>query len=138
METIITTVIIAFIVITAALVGFVAWKSIRKPSFSDKDTKFMIDKWHQILAASQNDTRHAILDADKLLDHALKKKGYEGTLGEKMKAARTLFSDNNGIWEAHKARNKVAHELDFHISPKQCQRHLSQFKKALRDLGLKI
>ena len=55
-----------------------------------------------------------------------------------MKKAGQLFSDRNGIWSAHKLRNRIAHELDVKVSEKETRTALTQFKKALRDLGIKL
>ncbi len=77
-----------------------------------------------------------VLDADKLLDQALKDRGAPGeTLGERMKNSKELFSDRNGIWSAHKLRNAIAHESDVKVSYSQARQALSQFKKALKDVG---
>lgn len=78
----------------------------------------------------------SVLNADKLLDHALKERGAKGdTMGERMKASREVFSDNNAIWSAHKLRNQIAHEPDVNVNYDQARRALSAFKKALKDLG---
>ena len=80
----------------------------------------------------------AILDADKLLDKALKIKGFTGTTGEKMKRANPLFTHRNEVWAAHKLRNRIAHELNITITEKQFKATLHQFKTGLKDLGLNL
>lgn len=82
------------------------------------------------------DYKHAVMEGDKLLDQMLKKRGYEGSLGEKMKKARKIFSDNNGLWIAHKVRNKLAHELDYHLKDAEYSAAMKGFKTAFKDLGL--
>lgn len=78
----------------------------------------------------------AILNADKLLDEALKERGIKGeTMGERMKAAKATWSNANNVWSAHKLRNQIAHESDIVVSYDQARRALSGFKKALKDLG---
>ena len=77
-----------------------------------------------------------VLNADKLVDQALKDRGLRGqTMGERMKNAKTMFSDNNGIWTAHKLRNKIAHEHDANVTYDEARYALNCFKKALKDLG---
>lgn len=83
---------------------------------------------------SQNNPKEAVLDADKLLDYALVRKGFQGSLGEKLKKAKNRFSDINGIWIAHKLRNKIAHELS-NIDFREAKNALVSFKKGLKDLG---
>lgn len=138
MENILITVILVFVAMTFGLLGFVMWKTFGKEDFSKNDSKFFLEQWRKILGRAMTDPKHAILDADKLLDLVLKKKGYRGSLGEKLKKSGKLFSDLNGVWSAHKVRNKIAHELNFEVSEKESKRVLSQFARALRDLGLKV
>jgi len=77
-----------------------------------------------------------VLNADKLVGQALTELDIKGeTMGEKMKNAKNIFSDNNGIWTAHKLRNKVAHDTDVYISYDDAKRALMNFRKALKDLG---
>ena len=78
--------------------------------------------------------RKEIKDADKILDYALLREGFEGNLGEKLKAAGPRFSDLDGVWRAHKRRNRIAHELGD-IDRDEAKRALKSFKKALNDLG---
>lgn len=102
------------------------------------DHAFFQMQWQKIMSSSSNDPHHAILNADKLIDKALALKGYQGTLGEKLKKSGNLFSDLNGLWSAHKLRNSIAHEIDHHVSESQTRAALQAFKKALRDLGIQI
>jgi hypothetical protein len=108
-------------------------------SFTEKDRKYIALKWHEV---SHTDARTCILEADKLLDFALGKflgqKYFKVSLGEKLKMKGGIFSDLNGVWFAHKLRNKIAHELDFHVSMAEFKRALSAFRKAFIDLGVKI
>lgn len=78
----------------------------------------------------------AVLEADKLVDQALVERGFAGsTMGERMKSASQTFSDNNGVWAAHKLRNQIAHESGFSVTYNQARGSLAKFKQALKDLG---
>jgi len=77
-----------------------------------------------------------VLNADKLLDQALRERGIKGeTMGERMKAAQTTWSNANAVWVAHKLRNQIAHESDVHVSYDDARRALAGFKQALKDVG---
>lgn len=90
----------------------------------------------QLIKGEEPSYQLAILNADKLLDQALKQKGFEGsTMGERMKSAKTVWSNANNVWTAHKIRNKIAHESDISVSYSQARGSLSAFKQALKDLG---
>jgi hypothetical protein len=77
-----------------------------------------------------------VLNADKLLDQALKERGVKGeTMGERMKTAKDTWSNANAVWGAHKLRNQVAHESEVHVSYDDARRALAGFKQALKDMG---
>lgn len=77
-----------------------------------------------------------ILEADKLLDHALKQRGFKGqTMGERMKAAQSSWKDANVVWRAHKLRNQIAHETNVQLGYDQVRGALQSFKQGLKDLG---
>lgn len=78
----------------------------------------------------------AVLNADKLLDQALREKGVKGqTMGERMKILKETWSNANVVWGAHKLRNQIAHETDHHVTYDDARRALSGFKQALKDVG---
>lgn len=97
-------------------------------------------KWLSIersLAKDQPASYHlSVLNADKLLDHALKEAGYKGkTMGERLKAAGGKFGNRNAVWAAHKLRNQIAHEPDVQVKYDTARRALASFKQALKDVG---
>lgn len=78
----------------------------------------------------------AIMNADKLLDKALRDRKFKGqTMGERMKAASNTWKNADYIWGAHKIRNQLAHEVDTKITYEVTLRSLSAFKQGLKDLG---
>jgi hypothetical protein len=77
-----------------------------------------------------------ILNADKLLDLALKERGIKGeTMGERMKNAKDTWKNANAVWGAHKLRNQIAHEADIRVGYDDTRRALAGFKQALKDVG---
>jgi len=78
----------------------------------------------------------SVLNADKLVDHALKRRGFGGqTMGDRLKLAKKTLTNTNSVWAAHKLRNKIAHETNFSISYDEARHSLNGFKQALKDLG---
>lgn len=78
----------------------------------------------------------AIIQADSLLDEALRRRHYKGkTMGERLVAAQKALTDNDAAWYAHKLRNKIVHEVDVSLTQKDVQRALMGLRQALRDLG---
>jgi hypothetical protein len=95
-------------------------------------------KWHDIKTLEHTSAaaaRLAVMEADKLLDHALKDVRVRGeTMGDRLKnAAKLLGSANNTVWAAHKLRNKLAHE-DIHPKPAEIRRALGAFEAGLKKL----
>lgn len=89
------------------------------------------------LQRDQESSYHlVVLNADKLLDQALKQSGAKGkTMGERMKSSQAKWSNANAVWSAHKIRNQIAHEADVRVSYDDARRSLSSFKQGLKDLG---
>ncbi len=129
-------ILVLFILFDLLVLFFVVFFRKRK-KYNDKDLNFIKMNWFRILDLSSSDLSKAVLDADKLLDFALSKKGKAGSLGEKLKSSKTLFTNIDAVWGAHKLRNKVAHELKK-VDEKELRNAISVYKKALQDLGVKL
>lgn len=95
-------------------------------------------KWRETvkLLAQPATLNLAIIEADKLLDDAMKKAHFKGkTMGERMVSAQRKFSNNDNVWAAHKMRNKLVHETDVKFNENETRTALKQFQQALKDLG---
>ncbi|MBU0668022.1 hypothetical protein KJ951_03185 [Patescibacteria group bacterium] len=125
--------LVIFVLVDLVIVIFVLYKR-RGGGFTQQEKKHYMEHWNRI--KSDSDLRHAIMDADKLLDQLLQRKGYSGNLGEKLKKSGKLFTDLNGVWAAHKLRNRLAHELDVKVSADEGRRALRQFERAFSDIGI--
>jgi len=96
------------------------------------------EKWRalQKLCASKATWREAIVQADALLDEALKKNRYRGrTMGERLTKAQRTMSNNEAVWFGHKLRTKL--ETDPKLTPKEAEvkQGLIGIRQALKDLG---
>lgn len=78
--------------------------------------------------------RIGIMEADNLLLEVLAEKGYQGDgVGEKLKNAS--FKTIDLAWDAHKTRNRIAHEgSDFELTEREAKRTFMLFESVLRDL----
>ena len=97
-------------------------------------------KWlaieNQLSRDNQSSCTLAVLNADKLLDQALRERGIRGqTMGERMKTAKETWSNANAVWDAHKLRNQIAHESDHQVTYDDARRAIAGFKQALKDIG---
>ncbi len=78
----------------------------------------------------------AIINADKLLDEALKKSHYKGkTMGERLVSAQHQLGDNDAVWNAHKLRNRLVHEDMSKLKEREVKHALVGFRGGLKDLG---
>ena len=98
------------------------------------------ERWEMVLnhLESQNpaDWRMAILEADNILEDMVKKMGYDGeNLGERLKAVEVSdFNNLQNAWEAHKVRNKIAHEgSGFDLTKKEANRIIQLYEKVFRE-----
>lgn len=78
----------------------------------------------------------AIIQADKLLDVALKKRKLKGkTMGERLVSAQRLFTDNDDTWFAHNLAKKISAQADLKLKESDVKDALLGFRQALRDIG---
>jgi hypothetical protein len=78
----------------------------------------------------------AILEADNLLEELVRQIGYEGdTLGERLKMADPReFKSIEGAWEAHKIRNRIAHDgVNFQLSEQEARRVIGLYERVFRE-----
>ena len=75
-----------------------------------------------------------VLEAEKILDQAFALVGYRGSFGEKLQKAGPRFPFEQDLWNAHKLRNRIAHESGMAVSEADAARALAAFERALRAL----
>lgn len=129
---------IEFAVILALLLLFLWLVQLlgRQPSRLDR-LEFQ-RKWQEVnslLSKDNNGYKMAVIEADKLLDKALKNSGFAGdTMGERLKSAGKKLGNQNAVWDAHRLRNRIVHE-EVKLSKQQAIRASAAFKKSLKNLG---
>lgn len=117
-----------------------AFISIAKRSPRLLDVEKYRSRWMSIemSLSRDNSSSHtlSVLNADKLLDQALRDRGISGkTMAERMKNCQGKWTNGNGLWAAHKVRNKLAHETDATIDYDRAKQALIAYKQALKDVG---
>lgn len=125
--------LMAFVIFDIIILVYVSAKR-RRSRLPEHEKKRLLQYWKKI--KSDSDLKHAVINADKLLDEILRIKGLQGTLGEKLKKAESMIDNYDGVWRAHKLRNRIAHEMDHRFSSKEGHTALKNFEKAFKDLGL--
>lgn len=126
-------------VLLAAIVG-VVYLMVTSKHGSQLNVQRYQTKWLEIENSVTRDNaaswQLAIMNADKLLDQALRERRFKGqTMGERMKSAQKVWKNANHLWGAHKIRNQLAHEVNANVTYDITLRSLSAFKQGLKDLG---
>lgn len=103
----------------------------------------MQEKWEKILALSDSqnpsDWRLAIIEADIVLDDLLESLRLPGnTMGDKLKAVEPSdFITLDNAWEAHKARNMIAHQgSDYLLNQRETKRIVSLYETVFKEFEL--
>ena len=103
------------------------------------DRALVAERWNTIQAMSLgggNGLRQAVSEADKLFDYVMKTQGYPGeTMADRLRVSQSKLSDRNAVWNAHKLRNALAHEVGFDLVASHAQEALRGFERGLKDLG---
>lgn len=109
---------------------------------SDLPKKRVIKSWHRVtrhyFAGDEVNLKLAILEADKILDDALRVAGARGeTMADRLKSISTGdLPIVNELWEAHRVRNRIAHEQNYNLDRLTADKALSIYQKAFQELGL--
>jgi len=123
---------IVLIVMVFSISLFVFIKS-RTKKLSKKDSRIIKAELKKIDNLSNEEK---IVTMDKLLDYALGKIGKTGTMHEKLKESGMVFGDINGVFKAHRLRNKIAHEVSVNVLGQEYKEAFKTYTKALKDLGV--
>ena len=111
------------------------------PKLQGMDRGAIKARWDEIermaTAGGEMNLKMAVMEADKLLDHALKAMAIPGmTLGERLKFAAYKFPKIRNVWNAHRLRNQLAHESSYYLDPSYARKAIRDFKDALRLLNV--
>ncbi len=139
---------VTFVVASIYVIIQTGWLGLRVDRFrdvvfhSDLSKKRAKASWRSIqrhfFSGDDNALKVAVIEADKLLDEALMGAGVQGKeLGERLKKIKPSQLPNiENVWEAHKLRNRIAHESNFVMKRDLAERALTIYEEALKQLGL--
>ncbi len=100
----------------------------------DKTWQKLFDK---IQIEDESSFKMAIIEADQILDSLLIKKGFKGAdMGERLKQVTANQIPNlDAVWQAHKLRNRIAHESNVKLTQQQARQALEIYQRAVQDLA---
>jgi len=103
-----------------------------------KNQKF-VDCWKELQKYCKDKTTWvtALVEADKLLDKALKKRKFKGkSMGERLVNAQSVITNNDDVWDANKLVKKLIETPDkVRLKEHDVKEALISFREALKDLG---
>lgn len=97
-----------------------------------------VSKWKQLQDRCSDKTQWplAIIEADTLLDEALKKKRFKGkSAGERLVEAQKILTNNDAVWFGHKLRTKLDANPDMPLTQNDVQKALVGLRQGLKDIG---
>ncbi|OIO51458.1 hypothetical protein COY93_01765 [Candidatus Uhrbacteria bacterium CG_4_10_14_0_8_um_filter_58_22] len=114
------------------------WLASRKYEIGDRSA--MQRRWQEVEslldAPGELSPKLALIEADKLLDHALKTLAMPGeTLGERLKFAQYKYPHLRDVWWAHGIRNRLVHEASYRLDRHLARKAIHQFRKSLQSIG---
>ena len=86
-------------------------------------------QWEHV--RSIDDAEKRLMEAEKVLHHALRSAGQEGSFGDILKRTGPRIGNLDAVWNAHKLRNRLAHEPGFHPSASELDRAVGIFERIL-------
>ena len=119
------------------IAGVVYWL-VGRPKPTSLDKQVYRQDWRALAKyiKNQDSLPLAVIEADKLLDRALKDSRFKGeTMANRLVIAGSKFSDRDRVWAAHKLRNQLVHESSAQLTLAQTKTALKAFERALKDLG---
>jgi len=126
------------VLIWLTYVNFRRFVASRKYEVGDRNA--MRNRWKEVEslldAPGELSPKLAVIEADKLLDHALKAMAMPGTtLGERLKFAAYKYPKLREVWWAHKVRNQLVHEASYRLDRGIARKAVRAFRKALTLIG---
>lgn len=95
--------------------------------------------WEKIVkligSDNPNDWKAAILEADKVLEIVVNTFAVPGeNMGDKMKnIEKSDWQTLDEAWQAHKVRNRIAHEQNFHIGQREARKTIDNYEKVFQE-----
>ncbi len=102
--------------------------------------KKLTKKWakieDRIKSRQEAELKLAVIEADKFFDDVLKRYGYVGEdAGGRLKRINSSqISNIDDIWQAHKIRNNIVHDINYTLTSNEAEKAIGSYKKGLEEL----
>ncbi len=143
-------VLLTVLLLIALLVYYEKIQHIRRPRPNIKQSEQPYEtvlrnynaEWHQVQrylqSMTESEWKLAVIEADNIFDSALIYLSLPGeTMGERLMAiTKAQLPSLDEVWEGHKLRNTIVHDLGRSISQGRASSAVLAFERGLRELGL--
>ena len=97
------------------------------------------NRWAEILrhidSTHEGEWKYAVIEADTITDDQLKSRFVVETMGERLMGIdKTKLLTIDGIWEAHKIRNRLAHDTNYFLRHAEAVRAIKLYEATLKEL----
>jgi len=99
------------------------------------------NRWQEIKSHvnsfKESDWKLGVIEADKFVDDVLKTAGFSGeTMGERlMLISPDQLSSLQYLWDAHKLRNLLVHDVNYQVTHRQAILAIEAFENVLKELN---
>lgn len=126
--------IIVAVILVVVFVAILAYSNANKNPQDEWKKKMKVE-----LSRINNEptSPHKLVELDKLMDFYLKNSKVKGeTMGERLKKSRKMFSksDYNNIWQAHKLRNQIVHEVGIKKDTRELEDNIRNLSSVIAKL----
>ena len=99
------------------------------------------EQWDDIMrhidSIHEGEWKFAVIEADTIVDKVLKNYFPGDTMGERlMNIDKTKLLSIDDLWEAHKIRNRLAHDDNYFLRHAEALRAVRLFESTLKELGV--
>ena len=106
----------------------------------EETTSAQDNRWQEIKSHvnsfKESEWKFAVIEADKLVDDVLKSAGFAGeSMGERLMLIKPdQLLNLQYLWDAHKLRNLLVHDVNYQITHRQAIWAIEAFENVLREL----
>ena len=123
----------AIVIVVLGILSIIIWKLPKRLK-----REYYVTRWRNLQKRlpAKEQWPQAIIEADDLLNEALKSKRFKGkNMGERLVEAQKNFTSNDEVWFGHKLRTRIDHNPEIELRKSDVQKALYGLRQGLKDIG---
>ncbi len=119
------------LLIPIVAIAFLAWRLVAGggPRLDGAAKRKILAQWSGVL--QRTDAHRKVIEADAVIALLLRELGYQGSMGDGLKKGGKYLPQLQSVWEAHKLRNRLAHEPGVQPTPREVDRAVGAFARVI-------